>query len=78
VTGVQTCALPIYGYPGLASHQALHDALVKKVIEFERRFAAHDTRVTAELMTFLRDWLTFHIMKVDADYGRFLLAKGVR
>lgn len=63
-------------YPEVARHKAKHEALTRHVIELQRDFAAGKTTVAAELMNFMRDWLTNHTIKTDKRYSAFL--KGER
>jgi len=51
--------------------------LTGKVLAFKKQFDTGKASVTPELMTFLQDWLTNHILTVDQKYGEFLNSKGV-
>ena len=66
------------GYPELAEHRALHKALVKKVLDFQKNFEAGNTGIAIELMEFLQKWLSEHIQNTDKKYTPFLNGKGVR
>jgi len=61
-----------HGYPDMAIHLAQHEALTKKVQQFQAEFHAGTTAITVELMVFLRDWLTGHIAGSDQKYAPFL------
>jgi hemerythrin-like metal-binding protein len=65
----------LHDYPGLAAHQAQHEALTKQVQQFQAEFNAGTTAITVELMYFLRDWLTGHIAGTDQKYVPFLKEK---
>lgn len=65
------------GYPDTAAHIAEHEHLKKQVGEFGRKFQTGQATVNAELMNFLRNWLTAHIMMSDKKYVPHLKAKGV-
>lgn len=67
----------LYDYPGLAGHRKEHDALTSQVADFYDRFTAGKATFTIELMKFLRDWLTGHIMGVDMKYKAFFKEKNV-
>lgn len=67
-----------FGYPGYLGHKAEHQAFMKKVTEFTTEFDAGRAAVTIELMNFLKDWLTNHIMKKDKQYSDFFLSKGLK
>lgn len=64
------------GYPDSAAHIAEHDLLKKQVGDFVKKFNAGQATVNAELMNFLRNWLTSHIMGSDKKYVPHLKAKG--
>jgi hemerythrin len=64
-------------YPGLADHKARHRDLIKQVGDFTTRFEKGEIALNLDLMTFLRDWLTNHIQKVDHEYGPWLNEHGM-
>jgi hemerythrin-like metal-binding protein len=64
-------------YPDQAAHRAEHATLKTQVSDFVAKFEAGKATVTAELMTFLRTWLTNHIMGSDKRYAPHFKAKGV-
>ena len=53
------------GLASLSQHQQAHAALITKVAAFQRDFAAGQATLTADLMSFLRDWLINHVFKTD-------------
>lgn len=59
---------PAGGQDGEFEHKLEHDRLTKQVREFQRSFQAGRSSVTIPLMTFLKDWLTKHIMTEDEKY----------
>lgn len=68
----EEAALRKASYPNYAAHKKEHDALTTRVLEFENTFRAGTSNVTVELMGFLRDWLTDHILKNDKQYAPYL------
>lgn len=55
-------------YEGLKTHKIIHQNLLKKLSFFEAEVA--NNRVDEEeLMTFLKMWLTSHIMGIDKKYS---------
>ena len=60
-----------YNYPESRSHLALHDDLVKRALEYKQRFVAGEP-VGADLITFVRDWLTQHILKTDKALASYI------
>ena len=65
-----------YGYPGSASHKKEHGALTTSS-GAQRPLLPREPVISAETMTFLKNWLNDHIVGSDKKYGPFLNAKGV-
>jgi hemerythrin len=64
-------------YPDLGAHRAQHRAFVKKVGQFEQDLKATTTGQAIAVVTFLKDWLTNHIMQADRQYSAHMNAKGI-
>lgn len=69
--------LQLHGYPDYTSHKAEHDHLTTKVLGFQTRFQANEVGLTLDVMEFLKDWLSHHILGSDQKYSPFLNAQGV-
>lgn len=67
-----------HGYPDRVTHKVEHDALTKRAGELKAQFDGGKAPVTIEVLKFLRDWLTHHILGSDHKYVAFLNAAGVR
>lgn len=64
------------GYPHLKEHQRLHQELLKSVDVLAREYLhAPDSESAGRLSTFLKVWLTRHILGSDKRYGPFLHKK---
>jgi hemerythrin len=59
-------------YPYLLSHKQEHDKFIEKVKELYSRALSGSSRVSIEMLIFLRDWLLNHIIKTDKKYSKFL------
>jgi len=61
----------VAGYPKLASHQLEHTELLTKVqnlmVKMDEGYL-----ITADVATFVADWLAHHINEVDMGYVHFL------
>lgn len=68
----------MFKYPGSLSHKKEHADFVKKVGEFQEGFSKGDLALTIEVMRFLKDWLTKHILGLDKKYGPFFNEKGLK
>ncbi len=66
-----------YGYPGYLNHKAQHEEFIKKVAEFQRKFENGELTLSMEIMQFLKNWLSEHILGSDKKFGPFLNEKGV-
>ncbi|GAA6170530.1 bacteriohemerythrin [Colwellia sp. KU-HH00111] len=68
-----------YGYADSKQHKRQHRELIAQVVELKQKFIENPQQtMTADLMLFLKRWLTNHIMKTDKAYAECLIAKGVK
>lgn len=68
-----------HGFPDLEKHIAEHRALATKAVDIQKQARQQSSTVLSmQTMNFLTQWLTTHIQNVDARYGAFLTAKGVK
>jgi len=56
-------------YIGLASQKAEHAAFVKKAQEFQSEVNSGKLAVSLDVLNFLKDWLTHHILIIDMKYS---------
>lgn len=56
------------GYGGLAEHEAEHKAFIAKVNEFKKKVDDGKDDFSVEVASFLRDWLSTHILITDKKY----------
>jgi len=68
-----------YDYPNSAKHKCHHCELIDQISALKERFETElSGSVALEIMQFLKNWLTNHIMKTDKAYSEFLISKGVK
>lgn len=67
-----------YGISSSVAHKAEHKKLVADVSAFKAKFDAGSAAVSTELMSFLRNWLSSHILKTDKALAGELLTKGAK
>jgi len=67
-----------HNYAETAAHKEAHKKLIETVAELKRKHDSGDNVLTSQVMTFLRDWLTKHILNTDKAFGRALNQKGVK
>lgn len=56
-------------YIGLGSQKAEHAAFVKKAQEFQNEISSGKLSVSIDVLNFLKDWLTNHILIIDMKYS---------
>ena len=66
-----------HGYVEAEAHKNEHEALINQVKALQDKMNEGDFMISVEVMAFLKDWLTNHIMKTDKAYAPFLIDKGV-
>jgi len=64
-----------YGYEDAVSHKQKHKELLAQVGDYVTRYKEGNTEISHELLTFLKNWLTKHILGVDQKYAAYLIAK---
>jgi hemerythrin len=67
-----------HGFSQSDRHKEEHRKLVATVADLKKKHDGGDNVLTAQVMTFLRDWLTKHILNTDKTLGRELNQKGVK
>ncbi|MDD2542578.1 MAG: bacteriohemerythrin [Desulfuromonadaceae bacterium] len=60
-------------YPHLSQHRDEHELFCQKINEFQKDLLKQKTNLSLEVLQFLNNWLTTHILKSDADFGRFVV-----
>jgi hemerythrin len=63
------------GYPQLASHEAEHEALLQRVLDFQHGFQAGSATLTPEVLDFLEHWIEEHVAGSDHAFGEYLNAR---
>lgn len=70
--------MKLHNYPDFDNHKKAHDELTFQVNDFYSRLQSGKASFSLELLTFLKDWLTKHILGSDMAYKEFFSAKGVK
>jgi hemerythrin len=60
------------GYPDLEEHQAYHRLFTSKVAETVEKYKTTGLMPAVSLVTFLKDWLSNHILVKDKHYGAYI------
>jgi len=59
-------------YPYTEEHIAEHQLFINQISDFELKFKAKKITLSFEMMNFLRQWLTTHILENDKKYTPYL------
>lgn len=59
-------------YPRLEEHIIQHDQFSKRVLEFQTGYLRGDNSLTLAVLSFLKTWLSNHILVSDKNYGYFV------
>jgi hemerythrin len=64
------------GYPEYEAHCTLHRALVAEVESMQSKIHSGSAAISFELLHFLRNWLSKHILGEDKKYSEFFAQHG--
>ena len=67
-----------YDYPGYHSHKRVHEGMRAKVVALAEDHAAGRVVISLQVMNFLKEWLSTHILGTDQLYRDYLLQEGVK
>lgn len=59
-------------YPYAEEHIIEHQLFIDKIDDFEKKYKARKITLGFEMMSFLRQWLTSHILENDKKYSPYL------
>ena len=65
-----------FSFPGLEAHRLEHEKIIRAALRFIGDYEAGEKRFSVQLLDFMIDWLTTHILVTDMHYSQYLLAKG--
>lgn len=66
-----------HGYIAKDTHSKIHKSLTQQVVDLKKKIDEGSGIMAIEVMAFMKDWLTTHIMSEDKKYAPFLKSKGV-
>jgi len=59
-------------HPDFDNHHLEHLKFIENTLDFQIRFADHDSNVHMDMLSFLFDWLKKHILEMDKEYFAYL------
>jgi hemerythrin len=74
---VEESLMRILGYPEYETHKGHHEELIRQMQDLQARLNQGEA-VSFELLHFLRNWLTNHIMEGDQRYVEHFLSRGAQ
>jgi hemerythrin len=66
-----------FAYPDCVQHKKEHDDLTVKAKALKAGFEQGKMTISIEVMNFLKDWLSNHILGSDKKYAPYLNGKGL-
>lgn len=66
-----------FNYPELIQHKELHHELIEAIVKVLKKIKSGQKYQPIELIRFLEDWLTHHIMEEDMKIGKFLKSHNI-
>jgi hemerythrin-like metal-binding protein len=63
--------MKLIGYPGINVHKGYHKKYIHKVAMFNSNFLSNNPPSPNEVVTFLKEWWTDHILLKDSHYENF-------
>jgi hemerythrin len=59
-------------YPAIIAHKKEHSFFLLKVTQIREAYHSGNACLSLEMLQFLEKWITSHILKTDAEFGKFL------
>jgi hemerythrin len=75
---VEESLMRIFDYPHYDEHKHAHQELTKHVMDLQKKFRLGKVSINMELLSFLRKWVTTHILGDDKKYTPYFLEKGLK
>ena len=64
-------------YPGFEIHKKQHEDLIREVAALQAKLDSGTVVITFELLHFLKEWLSHHIMESDKRFGAYFKTAGL-
>lgn len=64
-------------YPQAPEHKEAHLEFYAQIMELLERYHESKLEITEEVLTFMENWLTHHILEQDKHYTQFFNSKGI-
>lgn len=67
-----------FEYPDMAHHKKAHEGFCNRLATLQENYDTGNAEISSDVMNFLKEWLTEHIMKIDRRLSDFLADKSFR
>ena len=74
---VEESLMRVLDYPDYEEHKRHHEQLIDQINELQTKVAS-GKHASFELLHFLKNWLTRHILEEDMEYAPHMLKKGIK
>ncbi|MES0491068.1 MAG: bacteriohemerythrin [Leptospirales bacterium] len=65
-------------FPYYDDHAAEHSKFIKEINRLREKFETNSNLINIQVLYFLKDWLTNHILNTDKKYSGFFNEKGIQ
>ena len=76
--GFENKMMTEYNYPEKDSHMKLHRDFIAEIKKLEERYNSGEDIMGVNVLEFLKNWLSDHIMKIDTKLGAYLESQGAK
>jgi hemerythrin len=70
--GIEENLLKTHAYPEYEDHKKIHGQLLDRVLETQKGFIEGNVTLSVELTTFVKMWLSDHILRMDRKFIPYL------
>ena len=70
--------MTLHDYPHLEAHKEQHQKFIHEVQQLKDKLDKGSNLINIQVLYFLKDWLTNHIMTTDMKYSDFFNDKGIK
>jgi hemerythrin-like metal-binding protein len=75
--GLEEKWMDVQKYPNRYRHSEEHEKFSKTVTEMFSEYNGGRLNLSLDILIFLKNWLTDHILKTDVEYAHYVASKGV-
>lgn len=73
---VEESLMRISNYPDFETHKQIHEDLIGQVVSLQQKLDDGQTKISFELLHFLKVWLMNHINEADKRFGSYFASSG--